>query len=106
MLTQRPYCLKYGNRFASQSKQKLVDVTVEQLSKLFKMPYPTFHDGRRSIDFVLVYKVSALAKAKRIKRFKTFTIALKALGLQLEMSHFTVRLSFFTLETRWMHISG
>lgn len=66
------------------------------------MPHPTFHDGRRSIDFVLVYKESALAKAKRKKRFKTLTIALKALGLQLEMSHFTVRLPFFTLETRWM----
>lgn len=59
------------------------------------MPFPTFHDGTRSIDFVLVYKVSALAKAKRQKMFKTFIIALNALGLQLEMSHFSVRLPLF-----------
>ncbi|XP_030756919.1 anoctamin-5-like [Sitophilus oryzae] len=51
---------------------------------------PTFKDGKRSIDFILVYKLSTLDSEKHEKRHKGFLESLQKLGLEIEEEPFSV----------------
>ncbi|CAG9766699.1 unnamed protein product [Ceutorhynchus assimilis] len=51
---------------------------------------PTFKDGKRTIDYVLVYKTSALLTEGAATKHKTFIDTLKKLGLELENEAFSV----------------
>uniref|UniRef100_A0AAR5Q880 Anoctamin n=1 Tax=Dendroctonus ponderosae TaxID=77166 RepID=A0AAR5Q880_DENPD len=52
--------------------------------------YPTFRDGKRTIDFILVYKISALVTHNAAIRHRAFILALQTLGLEMEYESFSV----------------
>lgn len=56
------------------------------------MSYPTFRDGKRSIDFILVYKISGLTTEAAETKHSAFIKSLETLGLQLEQETFSVNI--------------
>ncbi|KAL1516169.1 hypothetical protein ABEB36_000088 [Hypothenemus hampei] len=51
--------------------------------------HPTFKDGKRLIDFILVYKLSALVTEELETKFKRFISTIEILGLEYESESFT-----------------
>lgn len=68
------------------------------------MSYPTFRDGKRTIDFILVYKVSALSTEAAETKHKTFIKTLETLGLQLEQETFSVDIYMFANNLKLIYI--